>query len=326
MAFNVFQNSQQGAAFVICVVTIPLCTIAIILRFISTRRARQKIGYEDIFALLALLFHLLYTTIFLYLLSRLNGQVYIEIGAVSPSKLIHILKVGWFTSAQYTGNQLFTKLSLLVFYHRLFSINRTFDRWLQFLGILQIAWFVPVYLVKYFFCLPVESIWNLSVPGKCINIGAFLAATESINSLIDFAMIILAVWIVNSLQMSNHAKWKLGMLFALGGLSGIIGLIKIKEAYSAAYNNFLSPIWDIVQMSTSIICCCAPIYKPLISDLKILKTLKATFSSSDSQSKSRNFSTSGRSWATDSNRYETGDEAWLRLEERGHGRGADRFE
>jgi hypothetical protein len=64
MAFRVFTNSQQGAAFVLCLVTIPLCTIATALRVESTRRARRKIGLEDGFAMAALVFHLVFTTMF----------------------------------------------------------------------------------------------------------------------------------------------------------------------------------------------------------------------------------------------------------------------
>ena len=87
--------------------------------------------------------------------------------------------------------------------------------------------------------------------------------------------------------------------------SGVVGIIKIGEAYTAAckrisacpracdqndwegdcikwhrsliffalVNNILDPIWDIIQMSTNIICCCAPIYRSLFNDVHILKSV-----------------------------------------------------
>ncbi|KAI1176533.1 hypothetical protein F4777DRAFT_262127 [Nemania sp. FL0916] len=319
MAFTVFDNSQQGALFVLCVVTIPICAGITILRFFSTGRAHQKIALDDIFALFALLFHLLFTTLFLYLLAQLNGQTYTEIASVSPAKLSHILMVGWIASAQYCGNQLFAKLSLLVLYRRIFSVNRTFNIWVYVLGALQIAWFISTYIVKYLLCVPVKSIWDLSVPGKCINIGAFLAATESVNSLIDFALIGLACWIVHFLQIQNATKWKLGLLFAIGGLSGVIGFIKIREAYSAAYNNFLSPIWDIVQMATSIICCSAPIYKSLVPDFTTFRKLIDTFNftgQSRSHLAAKANAANGSDQMINYSAHGTEDGAWLHMDER----------
>lgn len=66
MAFEIFRDPQQGAGFVLCVVTIPICILATILRFSGTIRASRKIQWEDWFALLALIFHLLYATMFLF--------------------------------------------------------------------------------------------------------------------------------------------------------------------------------------------------------------------------------------------------------------------
>lgn len=121
-------------------------------------------------------------------------------------------------SAQYAGNQLFAKLSLIFLYHRLFSVNTTFLYWLYVLGSVQTAWGIALYLAKIFRCTPFEKIWNPTVAGRCVDSGPFLAATEAVNSLIDFIMIGLAIWIVRSLQLDKSSKWKLYFLFTIGGL------------------------------------------------------------------------------------------------------------
>ena len=66
MAFNVFNNNEEGAAFVVSVITIPICFFATLLRFISTAGSGRKIGAEDWFALVALLAFLVYTCIDLW--------------------------------------------------------------------------------------------------------------------------------------------------------------------------------------------------------------------------------------------------------------------
>ncbi len=121
-------------------------------------------------------------------------------------------------SPQYCGNQLFSKLSLVLLYYRLFSIDETFVRWLYGLSILQIGWFISSYITKWLLCTPIAFTWDKSGTGTCIDTGAFLAASETINSLVDFAMIGLAIWIVQSLRVDTATKWRLSVLFSLGGL------------------------------------------------------------------------------------------------------------
>lgn len=55
MAFGVYRDRLQGATFTICVIAIPICTLATVFRFLGTRRAGRKINFEDWFALIALL-------------------------------------------------------------------------------------------------------------------------------------------------------------------------------------------------------------------------------------------------------------------------------
>ncbi|KAI1392108.1 uncharacterized protein F4822DRAFT_389641 [Hypoxylon trugodes] len=320
MAFEVFKDSQQGAAFVICVVTTPVCILATYLRFVATKRAHRKIGIEDWFSLVALIFFVPYTLIFIYLLTRLNGKSLQELAKLPPEEGMHILKVGWAMSPQFCGNQLFSKLSLFALYYRIFSVNETFLRWIYSLVGLQIAWFISAYVVKWNLCSPAPFAWDKTIEGgTCIDIGAFLAASETINSLVDFAMIGLAVWIVQSLQVDTSTKWRLCILFSLGGLSGVIGFIKIGEAYSAAYTNILDPIWDIVQMATSIICCCAPIYRSLVIELGSVRRLSSKLSSQLGLTwlRTRSSQTRKSSW-TDSNtnksKSRTRDENWMPID------------
>lgn len=68
--------------------------------------------------------------------------------------------------------------------------------------------------------------------------------------------------------------------------SGIIGIIKVVEAqnsarkfatksfrgqkaYYFAEKNFQSVIWNIAQMATSVICCCAPIYQSILPKVSL---------------------------------------------------------
>lgn len=114
--------------------------------------------------------------------------------------------------------QLFAKLSLLFLYYRIFSSSRVFVRWVYFLGIVQLIWSIATYIIHYVECIPPRKIWNPTLPGHCINNTAFLVGGETVNSLVDFALVGLAIWIVQSLQMKTSVKLKLAAVFAFGGL------------------------------------------------------------------------------------------------------------
>lgn len=60
-----------------------------------------------------------------------------------------------------------------------------------------------------------------------------LTATETINSLIDFAMAIFAVFALRGLQTTRSTKWKLAIVFVLAGMAGVIGFVKIGLAFES---------------------------------------------------------------------------------------------
>lgn len=121
-------------------------------------------------------------------------------------------------AAQFCPQQTFAKLSLVALYHRIFNTNRTFVRCLYVVGGMQIGWGIGTYVAHWTECTPVAKLWDSTLPGTCEDSTMFLVVGETINSALDFALVGLAIWIVQSLQMKMAAKMKLSIIFALGGL------------------------------------------------------------------------------------------------------------
>lgn len=165
------------------------------------------------------------------------------------------------------------KLSLLALYYCLFSVNRTFVYWVYGIAATYICWFLAMLFIRWFMCTPVAKVWDPSMPGHCINSNELMAVGEALNSVLDFVMIGLAVWIIQSLQVSAKNRWKLSFLFAMGGITGIVGFMKIGEAYGDIGTNILDTVWIVVQMAVSIICCCAPIYRSIMPESPLLRRL-----------------------------------------------------
>lgn len=125
---------------------------------------------------------------------------------------------------QYAGtilfmlNQLCAKFSILFLYHRIFGISRVYKFWIRTLAATQILYTIVSSLVSLFECTPVRKYWDPLAPGHCINVGAFLAGVESTNSFVDFAMVIVAMFMVRELHVNGRTKMNLSFVFLLGGL------------------------------------------------------------------------------------------------------------
>lgn len=226
---------------------------------------------------------------------------------------------------QFCMQQLFAKLSILWLYYRLFAVNEAFLYCVWGLGIIQTAWSIATYLVHWLECIPTAKLWEPTLEGHCIKSPVFLAAGETPNSLVDFAMIVLAIWMVQSLRIKTAVKIKLFVIFIMGGLyvflpvpfyklleltsymcrAGIIGFVKIGYGFSATSKSkveVLDPIWATVQQTCSVICCCAPFYKPLIPEIGFfakLHSLTASVFSRSRTSRSRSNNAQDKSSGSD---------------------------
>ncbi|KAI1657078.1 hypothetical protein F4813DRAFT_396621 [Daldinia decipiens] len=252
MGFEITKDSHQTAAFIVCLITAPTCIVATALRFIATRRNRRRIGWEDWFALLALIFFLIYVALLLYILVTLNGRNPYKPGAISKEQFYNIEVTIYVLAAQFCLQQLFAKFSLLFLYYRFFSRRRSFAVCVWIVGTIQLLWSVATYLVHYFTCIPPKKSWTPTAPGHCINNPAFLASGESINSLLDFALVGLAIW-----------------------MGGFFGFVKIAQAFGNSYvNNVLDAIWATIQQACGVICCCAPMCRSLLPRFSLYERLR----------------------------------------------------
>lgn len=156
-------------------------------------------------------------------------------------------------------NQLFAKASIFALYYRIFSSDPTFKRWTAVLVVLQVCWFIATFFCLIFLCVPVSKWWDIldEENGWCMNDAALLAAEETINSCIDFVIVGLSIFMVKKLHMKKSTKWKLGMIFTLGGLSGVVGFVKIIEVYAVPDTNGSKAIQTLQFLDVLTNCICS---------------------------------------------------------------------
>ncbi|KAK8038629.1 integral membrane protein [Apiospora rasikravindrae] len=280
-------DPSEGRIIILSLVTIPLCVIATILRLFAPKRpGTHGFRWDDFFAVLALVGFLVYA-ISPFIGMAVAGDMSDEELAILSGKLAYICTPFFYI------NQLFARGSLFVLYYRIFWTDRAFVKWVYTLACIHVCWFITFFFMVLFLCNPISLWWDISgtQPGYCLDGNTFLVAEETINSSLDFATIALTVAVVHKLQTKSYIKTKLSLIFLIGGLSGVIGFVKIGIVYSTentnGQENDTNAFWDILQMATSIFCACAPMVKTMLPLAGLWVRLRSSIASHSSRSRSK---------------------------------------
>ncbi|KAI4232873.1 MAG: hypothetical protein L6R40_007277 [Gallowayella cf. fulva] len=104
------------------------------------------------------------------------------------------------------------KLSILLFYRRLFPQQNTSNRWRACHLALCIASGILGVISLFgsaFQCTPVKFLWDPTIPGgHCINFSAFARFTSVVNIVTDVLILAMPIPIVWSLQLERSKKQK----------------------------------------------------------------------------------------------------------------------
>jgi hypothetical protein len=124
---------------------------------------------------------------------------------VSPSDLIEILKIQYTGAIQYPLCVLFTKLSILYQYRRLFP-NRDFKIMTDVLIAVMIMWCTAILLTGIFVCTPIRKAWSPLIPGKCISLVPFYYGMQIPNVMTDLLILLLPFNEIRRLDLPLNQK------------------------------------------------------------------------------------------------------------------------
>ena len=129
----------------------------------------------------------------------------------------------WFLSVTFGLVHFFIKMSILLLYRRIFSnINRAFVIGLRVTIAYVTAWSVATTLVCIFQCVPINVFWLNAMldppPGRCINTFDAEVILGILNTIGDFAVLLLPTFALWNLRMSTAKKVGVGAIFMVGFL------------------------------------------------------------------------------------------------------------
>ena len=202
---------------------------------------------------------------------------------VSLNSVKFLLKTAFMHSVLYLTLTFFIKLSILLFYLKLFPpafiwMRRT----IFFLITIFFVYMVVGTTITCLMCKPVRAFWTLE-----LRAGDSCPSAEEVEKryisllafhvLGDFLVLMLPMHLVSTLRLPKRQKVILIILFSAGGLACIASILRllyfprVNSSLDVSWNVTDVSLWGQVEASTAVICASIPSLKPLFSSLKSLR-------------------------------------------------------
>ncbi|KAJ0160236.1 hypothetical protein CTA2_8324, partial [Colletotrichum tanaceti] len=165
------------------------------------------------------------------------------------------------------------KATFLLQYRRVFPLpafQKLCDVFLLFIVAFGISQVVSLCLA----CIPLRSLWDLTVPGRCIDFLDWWLIGSSISLVSDVAIFVMPIPLLRTVPLPLKQKIVLMAMFGLGFFTCAISAVRIttlKQSVTSddrTYDSVIAGIWSITELSCAIICVCVPTLRPLLGGQK----------------------------------------------------------
>ena len=182
-----------------------------------------------------------------------------------------IFQLFWIDETFYIVVLMLTKVSILIFYLRVFPSRGFQITGKTVLGFVVLSGSV-ILLCQLLQCLPVQFNWDKSIRGaKCINVNALTYAHASINIIQDILILALPVpWILR-LKLQLNQKIGLVIMFQVGVFACVTAIVRLRFLAEFGGTNSTDPLWEnanstmwtAAETNSAIICSCLPAIRAL---------------------------------------------------------------
>lgn len=176
----------------------------------------------------------------------------------------------------YILSQMFTQLSVLFLYQRVFTLARIwFRNTLAVIAFLAITSNLSAVLACIFACSPIKKGWSLrTTAGHCIDFKQLFVAHAGLSLIVDVAIVVAPLPLIWGLHTSRRTKMGVSGMILLGSLVAIVNPIKIYYFVvplrgDLTYDGEVAPaIWSHVQLCLGVVGANLPCLKPLFHGIR----------------------------------------------------------
>ncbi|KAI1091034.1 hypothetical protein F5B19DRAFT_293354 [Rostrohypoxylon terebratum] len=186
--------------------------------------------------------------------------------AFGLTELVNLSKMAYISELLFGTSLTSIKLSILLFYHTLFSVNDKILRVTRVTAVLCITWYLIVTFIIAFQCHPVSAYWEaVDSPQYCMSSPRVLLGYELSNLFLDVAILCIPATIIPRLNLSRLKKITVLGIFLLGALVCVCSILRLHAIWNPPdiVQNFSFPftlLWSTMQLGLGITCACLPTF------------------------------------------------------------------
>ncbi|CAJ2503150.1 Uu.00g105440.m01.CDS01 [Anthostomella pinea] len=263
------EASQQTAISVVAIVCTCVATAAYGVRLWARNFQGFGMMADDWLMLVALIFT--FGTLAITILGARAGAGK-HVWALDPQDVANVFELLYSYTYIYAGSVSFTKLSVLLFYRRLFERGtKWFHYRLAFAAFLCVGYPITIWGVAAGMCRPASFFWTQFIggEGKCVDVNAAFLSLTVINMVNDIIVLLVPIPEILQLQMSTQKKLAVCGVMLLGGFVCVASVVRIW-----AFADFASTpdvtwiaaqvfLWSSVEPAFGIVSACLPSFRPL---------------------------------------------------------------
>ncbi|KAH6868840.1 hypothetical protein BKA58DRAFT_441265 [Alternaria rosae] len=189
-----------------------------------------------------------------------------------PAGVEIILKYLFWSIICYNASLMFTKVSILLQYGRIFTV-REMRIPLHIVMAVCVLWGVSTIITSIFTCVPIHAYWKIleQPTSKCIDNKTIWYVNASINIVTDLLVAFLPVRVIWTLQIAMRQKIALLTILTIGWFVCVVSILRLHALVvlvahpdDNTYYSAPTAYWSAIEMNLAIVCASLPALKPLV--------------------------------------------------------------
>ncbi|KZL68360.1 integral membrane protein [Colletotrichum tofieldiae] len=267
-------ETRGPASEIVAIILLFIATVILALRIHTRRRITNAFGWDDILIVLAFIPATGFVVLGVIATNSYGwGR---HIWDLPAEMLAGSLQIGLASQILFDLATSFTKLSMLALMYRIACAASNKLRVL----VIALQVFISVncivfMLVAMLQCRPLKLYWTLSIgPQNCINEAAHLLVASIINTVTDFAVVLLPLTLVRVVyadKLTSRQMTIVNLLFGAGFLASFAGAARTYFTWimttepDASWNAWINWLMSCVELFLGIICTSIPSTKPFFN-------------------------------------------------------------
>ncbi|PVI07049.1 hypothetical protein DM02DRAFT_581776 [Periconia macrospinosa] len=250
---------------------IVLCTVFLVLHYLSRYLAGTPLGTEDFLLPFAWLANIALCVIDILMVKETGlGRHLAYVMATDPGKLNGYLKGVFLNELVHPFAVAIPKICVVLLYLRVFTNKRERIAAKILIAVILATW-VAFNIATMFQCIPLTFNWDKSIPGgTCFDAVLFSQSSSVPNIVTDVAILVLPIRTVVALKISVGRKVGLIVIFLVGSIGIVASIIRTVVFFTTnfavdnTYNTVALLRWTLLEPCMYLLAATSLSFKPLL--------------------------------------------------------------